>query len=235
MIYVTADLHGIHPEELKAMLDRAEFTEADFLFVLGDVIDRGEYGIELLLWLMEQTNIQLIRGNHENMMLSCSFVTHELNRENLDALGEEELRRLVHWRANGGKPTMEGLHRLLNRDPEQVQLLLEYIQDAPHYEELEVNGRKYILCHSGIRDFDPAVPLEDCTPFQLTWCRPELTQRFFEDRRMIFGHTPTLLYGEQYRGRAIRTDTWTCIDTGAACGLKPMLLRLDDEKEFYFD
>ena len=235
MIYVTADLHGIHPQEFRSMLERTGFGEDDFLFVLGDVIDRGRHGIDLLLWLMEQTNIQFIRGNHEDMMLSCAFVTQDLTQENLDALGEDELKRLAHWRANGGKPTMEGLHRLLKQDPERVALLLEYLQDAPHYEELKVAGRQYILCHSGIRDFDPDAPIETCTPFQLTWCRPELEQRFYEGKRMIFGHTPTLLYGDAYKGRAVRTDTWTNIDTGAAYGLKPMLLRLEDEKEFYFD
>ena len=50
---------------------------------------------------------------------------------------------------------------------------------------------------------------------------------------MIFGHTPTFYYGEEYKGKAIVTDTWIDIDTGAAAGLSPMLLRLDDMKEFY--
>ena len=31
------------------------------------------------------------------------------------------------------------------------------------------------------------------------------------------------------------TDTWVDIDTGAACGGSPMLLRLDDMRPFYAD
>lgn len=61
MVYVTSDLHGYPPEAFMKLLDRAGFTGDDFLFVLGDVIDRGEYGAELLLWLTEQPNVQLIR------------------------------------------------------------------------------------------------------------------------------------------------------------------------------
>lgn len=50
---------------------------------------------------------------------------------------------------------------------------------------------------------------------------------------MIFGHTPTVFFGEEHRGRAVKTGDWICIDTGAAMGDLPMLLRLDDLKEFY--
>ena len=52
---------------------------------------------------------------------------------------------------------------------------------------------------------------------------------------MIFGHTPTVYYGENFKGKAIKTKTWIDVDVGAGLGLNPMLLRLDDLKEFYFD
>lgn len=50
----------------------------------------------------------------------------------------------------------------------------------------------------------------------------------------VFGHTPTIYYGEEYEGKAVVTDTWIDIDTGTSCRFSPMLLRLDDLKEFYF-
>ena len=37
---------------------------------------------------------------------------------------------------------------------------------------------------------------------------------------------------KEYDGRILKTKTWTCIDCGAAYGNKPILLRLDDYKEF---
>ncbi len=45
MIYVTSDLHGYPLNKFLAFLKKAGFTEDDFLFVLGDVIDRGKYGV----------------------------------------------------------------------------------------------------------------------------------------------------------------------------------------------
>ena len=48
----------------------------------------------------------------------------------------------------------------------------------------------------------------------------------------ILGHTPTgYRFGEA--GKMFRTETWIDIDTGAAGGGSPMLLRLDDLQAFY--
>ena len=69
--------------------------------------------------------------------------------------------------------------------------------------------------------------------FELLWARPTMDTQYFDDAVVIFGHTPTELFSEQYGRKAIKTKSWICIDTGAATGNKPMLLRLDDMKEFY--
>ena len=50
MIYVTSDLHGYPLKDFQRLLNKANFGEDDFLFVLGDVIDRnGDGGVEMLL------------------------------------------------------------------------------------------------------------------------------------------------------------------------------------------
>ena len=121
MIYVTADLHGIHPKEFQKLLGKAGFSEEDFLFILGDVIDRGEYGAELLAWLTQQPNMQLILGNHEALLLSCAFLFADVSEESLDALTVENMKLVQNWADNGGNPTMKGFRKLLKQDPELVQ------------------------------------------------------------------------------------------------------------------
>lgn len=75
MTYVISDLHGYPLEKLKKLLKKANFSSDDFLYILGDIIDRnGDGGVGILLWLLEQVNVQLILGNHEAMLLSCDFV-----------------------------------------------------------------------------------------------------------------------------------------------------------------
>ena len=69
----------------------------------------------------------------------------------------------------------------------------------------------------------------------MIWCRPTWDDRYFDNAITVFGHTPTLAFGREYKGRMVQTDTWIDIDTGAACGLHPMLLRLDDLQPFYVD
>ena len=44
MIYVISDLHGYSIEKLKKLLETAKFGKEDFLYILGDVIDRNGDG-----------------------------------------------------------------------------------------------------------------------------------------------------------------------------------------------
>ena len=129
---------------------------------------------------------------------------------------------------------------LLKRDDYREKLaradckgILDYLDDAPLYDYVDVNGRQFILVHAGLENFTPDKPFHRYEPEELLWVRPGLETRYFDEATVIFGHTPTYHYGEEYRGKAVKTDTWICIDTGAAAGGRPMLLRLDDMAEFY--
>lgn len=233
MIYVTSDLHGISPARLEALLELADFRDEDFLFVLGDVIDRGAHGIDLLLQLTQMPNAQLILGNHEALMLACEFLFREVTEESLEALTAENLELMQTWVDNGGMSTIRGMQQLMQRDPELAQGIWEYLRDAPLYDFVRAGGKTFLLTHAGLGNFSPDKSLSDYTPEELMMHRPALTDRYFSDSTVVFGHTPTQVYGMDYAGKALCTDTWIDIDTGAASGGNPMLLRLDDEKEFY--
>ena len=233
MIYVTSDLHGCSVRQFKALLDSASFTDDDFLFILGDVIDRGEYGAELLLWLTEQTNMQLILGNHEALLLACDFLFEEITEESLSRLKEEQLLLLQNWMENGGSATMNGLWKLNKQDPELVAGIIEYLQDCPLWDVVKINGKEYVLAHAGLGNFSVDKPLDDYTPDELLMVRPDVDTVYYTDRTVIFGHTPTAFYGEAYAGKILQTQSWICIDTGLGASGHPALLRLDDMKVFY--
>ena len=236
MVYVTADLHGLHPQALQRLLAQADFSDADVLFILGDVIDRGEYGAQLLLWLTQQPNIYLILGNHEAQLLSCSFLFDQVNDTSLDAMTVQNLGLVENWLANGGGPTLKGFRKLLRDDPELMAGILEYLQDAPFFEQVEAGGREYILVHSGLGEhFDPRRSLRDYSPEELLFSRPSADTVYFPDKTTVFGHTPTFFYAPQQAGKPLYTGTWINIDVGVHAGHAPLLLRLDDLKEFYLD
>ena len=235
MIYVTSDLHGCGVEVLQRLLDKVGFGEEDFLFILGDVIDRGSQGAELLLWLTEQTNVQLILGNHEALLLSCRLLFDEVTEESLAGLTNTSLRLVKNWFHNGGGPTLKGLDRLQKESPDLLEGIWDYLLDAPIYDQLEVNGKNYLLVHAGLGNYEKGKSLEDYTQHDLTWARPNMETRYDEDFTVIFGHTPTEFLDEASKGQLIRGHGWICIDTGAANGGNPMLLRLEDERAFYLE
>jgi serine/threonine protein phosphatase 1 len=233
MIYVASDLHGCAVEDFQALLDRAGFRETDELFVLGDVIDRGAHGSELLLWLTQQPNVHFILGNHEAMMLSCAFLFDEVTEITLGRLSVDDLKLMNHWQRNGGDATIAGMRKFLKEDPELVAGILDYLREAPLYETVEVGGRKFVLVHGGLGNFDPDKSLDSYTLHDFLWERPNLDTVYYPDATVILGHTPTVCYGPEYRGKILRTETWINIDAGVSMGCGPALLRLDDLTEFY--
>lgn len=84
MTYVISDLHGYSIEKLKTLLEKAGFCEDDFLYILGDVIDRnGDGGVGILRWLLPRPNVQLVLGNHEAMLLACEFLFDEITDDSI--------------------------------------------------------------------------------------------------------------------------------------------------------
>jgi len=128
MIYVTSDLHGFPLAEFERLLQRAGFGKEDFLFVLGDVIDRGEAGVELLRWLTEQSNVQLILGNHEAMLLSCDFLFGEITEDTVRRLDLDQLSLMINWMQNGAEPTLNALHALRRKSPDALADLLAFLE-----------------------------------------------------------------------------------------------------------
>lgn len=230
MIYVVSDLHGYPHEKFLALLDKAGFSKDDFLYILGDVVDRnGDGGVETLNWLMYQTNVQLILGNHEAMLLACSFVFDEITEDSIESLTAEKIDMLTRYQLDGGDITLKAMQKL---PKETQQDILDYLRDCPLYETVNAGGKDFILVHAGLGNFDPNKQIEDYTTEELLWSWPELTDVYYKDKMTVFGHTPTFSFGDEYEGKIIKTDTWIDIDVGAGFGREPVMVRLEDMREY---
>lgn len=234
MIYVISDLHGYPLKKLKKLLEKADFGENDFLYILGDVVDRnGDGGVEILVWLLSQLNAQLILGNHEAMLLACEFLFDEITEDSISSFDSEKMEILTNYQLNGGDVTLKALSKLNKASPEAVADILDYLHDAPLYEAVTAGGKDYFLVHSGIDDFEKDKKISDYPTDAFIWAWPELDDEYFDDITTVFGHTPTKYYGEEYNNKIIKTRTWIAIDMGAGDGVtEPVLLRLDDMAEF---
>ena len=233
-VYVTSDLHGLPLKGLKLLLDSVNFNDNDWLYMLGDVIDRqNDGGIEILKWLIDQPNAQLILGNHEAMLLSCDFVFDEITDKTIGNLTQKKMDLLMNYTQNGGDVTLKTLRSLMQTEPEIVTDILEYLREAPIYETVSVGSRDFLLIHSGLDNFRKDKKITNYTVDELIWAWPELDDEYFDDIITVFGHTPTMSYDHANNGKILKTKTWIDIDVGVPYGNSPALLRLDDLKEFY--
>lgn len=233
-VYVTSDLHGLPLERLLRLLEKANFGSDDWLYILGDVIDReNDGGIEILKWLLNQTNTQLILGNHEAMLLSCEFVFDEITEDSINSLTSEKADCLIQYIKNGGDVTLKALQKLMKSSPETVADILDYLHDAPLYETVQAGGKDFLLVHSGLDNFSIDKSISDYAPDDLLWAWPQITDDYYDDIITVFGHTPTMSYDRKYTGKILRTKTWIDVDVGVPYGNSPALLKLDDLTEFY--
>ena len=234
MIYAISDLHGLELKKLKELLKKVNFGDNDWLFILGDVVDRqNDGGVEILKWLLEQPNVELILGNHEAMLLSCDFLFEKITDKSIEKFDKGKMKLLSNYMLNGGDVTLNALRDLRKRDPQALDDIIGYLKDAPLYETVSAGGKDFLLCHSGLDNFSPDKKISDYTADEFIWAWPELTDRYFDDIITVFGHTPTMSYGEEFKGRILKTDTWIDIDVGVPYGNSPALLRLDDLQEIY--
>ena len=83
MIYIMSDIHGLY-DRYKAMLEKINFNDEDKLYILGDVIDRGDKSFDILFDIMgDSCSRQLIHIFHD---LSPSLVQISLKSHQLQVL-----------------------------------------------------------------------------------------------------------------------------------------------------
>ena len=229
MTYVISDLHG-RLDLYHEMMKKISFCAEDTLYILGDIGDRNEGGIQIFKEIMDEPNIHMLMGNHEQMMLDAI-----VSPEAISLNGNETNEQL--WFRNGGSITKKEFRD----EPEELQQrILQYIKGLPLNISLEVDGIKYLLVHGMPtcmfgkygRDYD------DIAEFAV-WERIEGWMKVeFPADVMICGHTPTWYYRDENPMRicSVRENVYD-IDCGCASGEeyggRLACLRLEDMKAFY--
>ena len=212
MTYCVSDIHG-EAARFTELLDKINFSDSDTLYVLGDVIDRGAHGVEILRRIKDTPNMQMLMGNHERMCLDTLGV-HSV-------YGAREL-----WKQNGGNRTYRDL--VYRCTPVERAGLLRFIDHLPTFLEIEVNGRAFHLVHGYPGNLHSRL-----------WGRPKPGDPApFDDRTAIIGHTPTCFLTDNFNEPC---SVWfgdgvVCIDCG--CGQNSPLSRLaalclDDMSVYY--
>ncbi|MBO5197753.1 MAG: fructose-bisphosphatase class III, partial [Lachnospiraceae bacterium] len=124
MIYVLSDIHG-NLRRFNSILEQIHLQPEDTLYILGDVIDRHPYGIQILCRIMEMPNVKMLLGNHEDMMMRALGSPYDTDELVNDSIIAEALR---HWYHDEGQVTHEYWKRL---DKEQQRAILDYLHSLP--------------------------------------------------------------------------------------------------------
>lgn len=91
IIYCVSDIHG-ELDKFERLLELIQLSDADQLYIIGDVIDRGAMGVDILQKIMAAPNMTMLLGNHEQMCLDTLGPHNEYGARDLWAAE----RRSVH-------------------------------------------------------------------------------------------------------------------------------------------
>lgn len=205
---VIGDVHGCY-EELKTLLSDLEEggaynKDTDKLIFLGDYIDRGKDSrlvIELIRSLQKDNDkVIALMGNHEDMLLDYYKGFNN------------------SWLWNGHNETLNSYdgHR------EQFEDDMKWMRKLPLYHEDE----NYIYVHAGV---DVNKPLKEQDKNTLLWIRDDFiySEKKY-DKKIIFGHTPTMYLSEDGDKPILTFAENIDIDTGCVYNGKLTALIIED-------
>ena len=227
MTYVVANLHGNYTK-FKEILKTIRFKDTDVMYVLGDIVDYGDESMELVGDLSIRYNVYPIVGEHDYIAVRM-LAGFEKMLKSGGTPDKKFITQMTEWVADGGQSTLDAFRTL---DDEMKEGIIDYLSDMTLYEEVEVGGKEYLLVHAGIAGFESGVELDELQPEAFFTEALDLTRKYFDDKTVIVGHTPTT-EDNGGDGRIFFGNGSIAIDCGEARGGTVGCLRLDDMKEFY--
>lgn len=183
-----SDLHGEEELYLKAIetMNTIAGEEKWHCYCLGDVVDRGEKGYQILCNMLMDPRFTLLRGNHEELFFDTleyfggwgedpqRYLLKELQEAPNDAMSWA----FPLYAVNGGTPTFMAWLR----NPHAIQGLWRKLRKLP----LRASYGQYDMCHSGcsIEEWDNSG--------DVTWNRTHFDKLWKPNRILVFGHTPVI-------------------------------------------
>ena len=242
MTYVLSDVHG-NKENFDSIMGKINLQPEDTLYILGDMVDRYPYGIQLIQQVMEMPNVHMLLGNHEWMMMRALDIVYTGFPE-AEAITEPACESIIErfslWYRNQGKVTYDAWSRLSAEEKEKVSV---YLSGLPLSYEVNVNGRRFKLVHAAPVELYRKYPTEFDNVIEFAvWDRGLPGYWQDPDSTVIFGHTPTSYLQDRFPLEIWEDKNMIGIDCGSGSravisglptGGRLSCLRLDDMKVFY--
>lgn len=225
MIYVMSDIHGCYDKYIR-MLEKISFSNDDTLYILGDIVDRGPFGIKMLLDIEKHKNVIFLRGNHDQqagILLSNLYMLDD------DKCPKELVELYKIWIEDGGKTTLT--EYLLLSQEEQMSII-EIISNSLASKEIKINGKEFILSHT-VPKVSKINEYEQWTLDDYILGEPDYEKVYFDNKYIVTGHTPTEYIDKKSKGKIWIKNNHIAIDCGAVYGNPLGCLCLNTYEEFY--
>ncbi|MGM9631467.1 MAG: metallophosphoesterase [Eubacteriales bacterium] len=194
MTYVVSNLYG-RLDRFENLLKKINFRERDVMYVLGNIVDYGEQSVELVNELSARYNIYSVLGEHDYKAYLLLSEFDRIVREG-GAPSASFSKDLVEWTQNGGQPTLEAFK---DADADSKEGFLDYLADLPVFEEVDLNGKQFVLTCRGIDGFMRDTDIYDYDLEAFIEGDFDVNTTYFEDRQMVVGY---LDYGNTPEGFA---------------------------------
>lgn len=225
MIYAVSDLHGCY-DKYKKMLEKIQLCDTDTLYVLGDVVDRGDGGIQILRDMATRRNIIPIKGNHD---YNAYRWLKMISQQSQLGMSTKQTEAYLMWRSDGGEPTLRAFSEL---SPDEQKYILAYLNTFSLYEEAEAGGNRFFLSHT-VPEKVRMQHFETLMWQELIIGEPEYEKQYFPDKYIVTGHTPTGFIDKACSGRIYQKNNHIAIDCGAVFGNSLGCICLDTFEEYY--
>ena len=227
--YALSDLHGNYTlwKKIKNFIGNK-----DTVYVLGDVIDRGEDGIKILLEMFYDKNdrFRLLKGNHEEMLVDAI----EFQKSGFDKHDIEILKN------NGTYATLLQYNKLPKEKKEEFYDIIKY--SLYDYEFTLCKDKVFFLCHAGISASANIYNEEHINKKAILWDRENTKEKFWstenwaQDIYIVHGHTPVQYMNYSSDPEIIKycQGHKINIDLGTPTSGKVALLNLETLEPVYF-
>ncbi|MBQ6660451.1 MAG: metallophosphoesterase [Lachnospiraceae bacterium] len=191
-IIVVSDVFGNY-DTLRRLLDKVGYSREDYLFVLGNITERGPQGLATLRFLMEtgkNRRVFALAGDYD--MVSKEVFRADRNAELLQyVLRNHSVIRDMCAEIGIPLTPQSNMHQIKLVLREAFSEELGYLSELPHV--IEIPG--FVFAHAQILPGDP----EEMTPGDVIKAEGFLNKGFSFDRYVVVGHYPNQRYPEAKR------------------------------------
>ena len=168
--YVVSDIHGQY-DLFNKLLKEISFNSKDKMYILGDILDKGNKSLELVDFIRKNKNMICILGNHEYEFLK--YYDRIMKEYNGNSIG-----------------VLEKLQSYFDDDYKLTWDIVDYIDSLPGY----IETKEFIGVHAGLEvDKDKTIlPLTKQRINYMVYDRKfkeiDIINPF--NKPILFGHTP---------------------------------------------